>query len=407
MFPGGGVQYPGAGQDLFDTEPVFRDAVNRCLTIAARLAHSDLRGLMFPAPDAQARERAAIALERPDKSILAVFTIEYALAQLWMSWGVKPAAYIGHSLGEYVAACLAGVMSLDSALAIVAKRGEIFLRMPEGRMLSAALSEDACALPLPENVSIAAVNAPELTVVSGTVDAIAALHESLLRDGVEARPLHIEVAAHSPMLEPFLDEFRRFVAAVQLASGDAAIHFESHRRLVRSEGSRDGGLLDASLARHGAFLAGAGDGARRRPEVSARSGPGSHADHARAPASRRRTGAGRDRVTARGARQARVGRAYVLEGLGVLWTQGAAIDWTAFYGGQTRRRVELPTYAFDHEPHWIAPGLMREFESASADASDAAPASAINELRTLRPGPIAGAGCPCPRRRLCRQRRRR
>lgn len=387
MFPGGGVQYPGAGQDLFDTEPVFRDAVNRCLTIAARLSHSDLRGLMFPAADA--RERAALALERPDKSILAVFTIEYALAQLWISWGIKPAAYIGHSLGEYVAACLAGVMTLDSALAIVAKRGEIFLRMPEGRMLSAALSEDAVrALPLPENVSIAAVNAPELTVVSGTVDAIAELHQTLLRDGVEARPLHIEVAAHSPMLEPFLEEFRRFVAAVPMRpaaqpfisnlTGDwcdarevaTADYWTRHLRgTVRfSQG------LTTVLAGGRTCLLEAGPG--HTLTMLARQ----HRVGGRVPSAT---------ASLRAARDAHVSDVRTaLEGLGVLWTQGAAIDWTAVYAGQTRRRVELPTYAFDHEAHWIAPGLMREVESAAGTAADAGTdastaAAAINELPEL------------------------
>ena len=310
MFPGGGVQYPGAGQDLFDTEPVFRDAVNRCLTIAARLAHSDLRGLMFPAPEA--RERAAIALERPDKSILAVFTIEYALAQLWMSWGVKPAAYHrpqsrrirrGLPRGRDVARLRAGDRrEARRDLPAHARRPDV----ERARSAKTRCVRCRCRT----NVSIAAVNAPELTVVSGTVDAIAALHEiaaARRRGSASAAHRGRGAFADAGSVSGRVPAVRGGGAA---ASGDAAVHFESHRRLVRSAGSRDGGLLDASSPRHGAVLAGSRHGARRRPPLPAGSRSGSHADDARAPASRRWTRARRDRVTACGARQTRIGRAH-------------------------------------------------------------------------------------------------
>jgi acyl transferase domain-containing protein/acyl carrier protein len=367
MFPGGGVQYPNAGKDLFDTEPVFRDAINRCLSIASRLGHSDLRGLMFPTADAI--DRAAAALERPDKSILAVFTIEYALAQLWISWGVQPAAYIGHSLGEYVAACLAGVMPVESALAIVAKRGEIFLRMPEGRMLSIARGEQAVReLTLPPDVSIAAVNAPELTVVSGTVESIAALHDTLTRMDIEARPLHIAVAAHSPMLDPFLDEFRRFVSAIPLRPATLPFISNLTGNWCDSQEVATADYWTRHLRGTVRFSQGLetvlGGGHRCLVEA----GPG----HTLTMLARQHRVDGRvptATASLRGGRDDHVSDVRtVLEGLGVLWTQGATIDWAAFYGGQSRRRVALPTYAFDHETHWIAPGVMREVASTQSDA---------------------------------------
>jgi acyl transferase domain-containing protein len=174
---------------------------------------TDLRSLMFPTDENV--ERAATELERPLLNLPAIFMTEYALAQLWRSWGIEPAAMTGHSLGEYAAACLAGVLSLKDALFVVTLRGKLFETLPEGGMLSVPLSEAALQPYLTDGLSIAVINSPELCVVSGEVAALEKLEAALTTQEVECRRVRINVAAHSPMLEPILDEFGRELAKIQ------------------------------------------------------------------------------------------------------------------------------------------------------------------------------------------------
>ncbi|MDX2447143.1 MAG: type I polyketide synthase, partial [Desulfobacterales bacterium] len=218
MFAGGGAQYPGMGRDLYDRENVYRETLDECLSAANGLLDFDLRSLLFP--DADDQEQAAKALERPSRALPALFCTQYAQARLWQSWGVNARAYIGHSMGEYTAACLAGVFAAKDALAIVAKRGALFEQLESGAMLSVMLPEEKLQSLLEsfESLSIAAVNGPELCVASGPEVEIAALTEQLERDDVACQRIHISVAAHSPMLEPILEEFGDFLRSVDFQS---------------------------------------------------------------------------------------------------------------------------------------------------------------------------------------------
>ncbi|MFN2446673.1 MAG: SDR family NAD(P)-dependent oxidoreductase [Vicinamibacterales bacterium] len=376
MFPGGGAQHPGMATDLYREEPVFRDAVERCLAVVARLGHDGLRPLMFPSAGSSGagagQDDIALALERPSISILAVFIIEWALAQLWLSWGLTPAACIGHSLGEYVAACLAEVVSIEDALAIVVKRGEIFERLPAGGMLSVSLKEEAVrALPTLTGLSIAAVNAPELTVLSGPHAAVERAHQELTRAGVEARRLHIAVAAHSAALDPYLDEFRDFVGGLSLkpairpfvsnitgtwvdpVEAATADYWTRHlRSTVRfSQG------LTTILADPDCVLLEVGPG--QSLSAIARQ----HRVQGRTPV----VVPSLRHPTERDGSDAHVAYA----ALGRLWTEGVEVDWARFYARETRRRTTLPTYAFDHERHWIAPGGGRHAPDHQVEPFDA------------------------------------
>ncbi|HSP79990.1 MAG TPA: type I polyketide synthase, partial [Myxococcaceae bacterium] len=215
MFPGQGAQYVGMGRGLYETEPVFRKHVDACCERLLPHLGVDLRQLLF-APESGSEEAAA-RLEQTALTQPALFVVEYALARLWMAWGVKPRAMVGHSIGEYVAACLAGVLSLEDALALVVARGQLMQSLPPGAMLSVSLSEQEVRPLLGESLSLAAVNAPSLCVVSGPPRAVEALEAELARREVPHRRLHTSHAFHSAMMEPILDAFAARVRQVRLS----------------------------------------------------------------------------------------------------------------------------------------------------------------------------------------------
>jgi acyl transferase domain-containing protein/thioesterase domain-containing protein len=350
MFPGGGAQYPGMGRELFETEPVYRDAMKRCLGLIQASGGPDLEPLMFPSDQTTSAARAA--LERPLASVLSVFTTEYALAALYESWGLRPAAFLGHSLGEYVAAHLAGVMSLADALAITKRRGEIFERLPVGAMVSVALPEDELQQRLPVGAAVAAANAPEEAVASGSIDAIVQLERRLTTEGIDFQRVRIGVAAHSPVLDASLDEFHAFVSTLSLRPPVAPVmscvtgawagpematadYWTRHLR---------GTVRFADAVR--SIAAGA-------PACLFELGPGrALSSFARQMESRLPSLASMRHHSEAGSD---VGAA--LSGVGALWAAGVDIDWAALHRDVSRRRVSLPTYPFESTRHWIEPGI--------------------------------------------------
>ena len=213
LFSGGGTQYVHMGRALLPVAPVFRDELDRALALC--LPARDLRPVLFPAAAEESAARAQ--LEQPSWGLPALFAVQYALARQFMAWGVQPTALIGHSMGEYTAACLAGVMSLADALRLVLLRGQLFETLPAGGMLAVPLDETRLRAQLPADLAIAAINADQSCVVAGPLAALARFEHDLAATGLEARRLHINVAAHSPMVAPILDEFSRFLGTVPLA----------------------------------------------------------------------------------------------------------------------------------------------------------------------------------------------
>jgi acyl transferase domain-containing protein/NADP-dependent 3-hydroxy acid dehydrogenase YdfG len=353
MFAGGGAQYPGMGRDLYQHEPVYREAVDECLELVRPELDCDLRALLFPAEGEE--DAAAAELERPSRALPALFTTQYAQARLWQSWDIQPAAMIGHSMGEYTAACLAGVFPLRNALALVALRGRLFETLPPGGMLSVPLSPDALRPFLGGEISIGAVNGPELTMASGPVAAIERLERSLAEHDVQAQRIHIRVAAHSSMLDPILDEFGAYLRTVPFseptvpyisnlsgtwARAEEAMTPDYWVRHLRNTvqfadglrtlfGDEDRILLEVGPGRTLATLA------RLHPERPSGTEPISSLRHFDQPIH---------------------DLAFMLGILGRLWQLGADVDWAGVHGGESRRRVSLPTYPFERQPHWIAPG---------------------------------------------------
>jgi acyl transferase domain-containing protein/acyl carrier protein len=362
MFTGQGSQYVGMGSGLYESEPPFREALDSCSERLRRPLGLDLRDVLF-ARD-RGEEEAAEALRQTRLTQPALFAVEYALARLWSSLGVEPVAMIGHSIGEYVAACLSGVFSLEDALSLVAERGRLMQGLPPGGMLAVPLGEAALRPHLGPGLDLASLNTPTASVVSGPPEAIARLEEDLRGRSVTGRVLHTSHAFHSSMMDPILDEFRERVAGV-----------ERHAPLVPFVSNLTGDWITAEEARDPAYWARHlrsavrfSDGVRRLAErgnpVLLEVGPGGTLT-----ALARQQG-GEKEVTAvatlRHPKDTSADRAVLLTALGRLWLAGAPVDGLRVHARTRRQRVPLPSYPFERERFWV------EANRESRDASNAA-----------------------------------
>ncbi len=359
LFPGQGTQDANMAADLYRNEPTFREWVDRGAMHLRSHLGQDLRRVIY-LDDPQFSGDAPLSLDQTAMAQPALFVIEYALAQLWMSWGVHPQAMIGHSIGEYTAACLAGVFSLEDALTLVAARGRLMQQLSRGAMLAVPLSEQETRRLMPNALSIAAVNAPSCCVVSGPTDAVAILERELDAKGTPYRRLHTSHAFHSEMMDPILDAFRSQVDAVALqppqipyvsnvtgtwahaADVTHADYWVRHlRQTVRFSAGMEEILQDSER-----MLLEVGPG--RTLTTLAQSHP--------------KRGSGRVMLTSLpSAGQEVAEQALLLQAVGRLWLSGAAIDWAGFYAHEQRQRVPLPTYPFERQRYWMdAPQLAAD-----------------------------------------------
>jgi acyl transferase domain-containing protein len=369
LFPGQGAQHVHMGAELYHSEPLFREHVEHCASLLAHHLGLDLRDVLYPDagyPIETARQLAQTRLTQP-----ALFVIEYALARLWMAWGVRPQAMLGHSIGEYVAACLAGVLGLEDALALVATRGRLMQQLPSGAMLAVALSEQDVQPFLSPVLSLAATNGPSACVVAGPTSAVAVLEQRLRQRDVPCRRLQTSHAFHSvmmdPVIRPFMDQINtlalqspaiRYVSNVTgtwitTAEATAASYWARHlRQTVRfSEG------LHTVLQDPECLLLEVGPGqtlstlARRHLAHGA-----GHRVLASFPGGQERGSEGTS----------------ILHTLGQLWLAGVEIDWAGFSARERRRRLPLPSYPFERQRYWL---------DSLALASDGAPLPSAGQTK--------------------------
>src|SRR5690606_37076588 len=215
LFPGQGAQAPNMGLGLYTVDPVFRAVVDDCAERLKPDLGRDLRELLFPA-DTQTDD-AAEALRNTASTQPALFVVEYAVAQVLLGWGIRPSAMIGHSIGEFVSAVLAGVLSLPDALSLVAARGRLMQDLPGGSMLSVRLPAADLERRLPKDLAIASDNGPSLCVVAGSTEAVAELQRALEAEGTVCRALLTSHAFHSPMMDPVVEPFAEMVGKVRLS----------------------------------------------------------------------------------------------------------------------------------------------------------------------------------------------
>jgi len=350
MFPGQGAQYPGMGAALYRIEPVFRTEVDRCVELIQPILGIDLRTLMFPATGSEKESEELLVQTRFTQP--ALFVTEYALARLWMSWGVKPAAMIGHSVGEYVAACLAGVFTLEDALALVVRRGALVQAQPGGTMLSVRLPEKEVLPLLNPELSIAAINSPHLCVVSGPHDAIAVLEKQLESHGVSVRHLHTSHAFHSAMMEPVLAPFTELLRRVKLHDPQTPFVSNVTARWITAEEAKAPEYWAGHVRQTVRFAEGVGELLGNARNVLLEVGPG----QTLSTLSRQHPAKSANQIVLAslpltGDQEPRG----ILEALGRLWMAGVTPNWQGFYANESRRRVVLPTYPFERKRYWPEP----------------------------------------------------
>ncbi len=361
LFPGQGAQYPGMANGLYREEAVFRQAVDECFAILQGLG-LDLRSIVEPTTDAERQserqsERDAerdAELRQTGRAQPAIFVVAYGMARLWMSWGVRPAVMVGHSVGEYVAACLSGVLSLADALGLVVERGRLMQSLPPGSMLAVSLPESELRPLLTGSLALAAVNGPGLSVAAGEPADVERLEGLLAARGVTGRRLHTSHAFHSSMMDPILPAFRKRLS--QVAWSAPEIPFFSN--LTGREATAAEVMDPEYWVRHLRHTVRFGESLGRllgdTDLVFVEVGPG----RTLSSLVRQQPGPAEGRVVVSSLRhpQDRVGDLeFLLTSLGRLWMAGVTVDWHAFYDGQERRRVELPTYPFERQRFWIEP----------------------------------------------------
>ena len=352
MFPGQGAQHVDMGLDLYRSEAAFREQVDLCSNILTQHLGFDLRDVLYP--NSECRESAAQQLNQTATTQPALFVIEYALAKLLMGWGIKPQAMIGHSVGEFVAACLAGVFSLEDALALVAARARLMNRLPAGSMLAVPLPKSETARLLGSELSLAAVNAPSLTVVSGSEGAIARLEEVLGKRGLEGRRLHTSHAFHSQTMEPILEQFAEEVKKVKRAAPKIPYLSNVTGTWITDAEAMDPNYWARHLRQTVHFAEGIGELLKEPARVMLEIGSGQTLTSL----AKQQVGKAADYImlsSMRHPRDAQSDDEFLLNTLGKLWLAGTKIDWRGFYGQERRHRLPLPTYAFERQRYWVEP----------------------------------------------------
>jgi len=370
LFPGQGAQYVDMGRQLYQTEPVFREQIDRCAELLKPQLGLDVRDLLYAQGSGSSDQVSRNGHEpnllsqllNPDTRSLdqtqyaqpALFVVEYALAHLWLSWGLTPQAMIGHSLGEYVAATLAGVFTLEQALKLVAARGKLMQKLPGGAMLAVGLAERELRELLGDELALAAVNGPAQCVVSGPHQALDALHERLRAQGVECRRLHTSHAFHSASMDPILEQFAALVRRAQPRPPQMRFVSNVTGTWITAAEATDPAYWARHLRETVRFADGVGTLLKEGDSIFLEVGPGATLVRL----ARQHPAWTRERValsSLRHPREQQPDAAFLLQTVGSIWLAGATLDWRALYGDERRMRVPLPTYPFERRRYWIAP----------------------------------------------------
>jgi amino acid adenylation domain-containing protein len=359
LFPGQGSQQPNMAREIYETQPVFREAIDQCAEILRLHLDEDLRSILYPAVTGAEGNPSRITetmFAQP-----AIFTVEYALAQLWMHWGIRPQAMLGHSVGEFVAACLSGVFSLEDSLALIAARGRMMQKLPRGGMLSVRLPESELRSALNGTLSLAAVNSSSLCVVAGPLEALYAFEEALKSKGVACRPLLTSHAFHSSAMDPILDQFASRVAQAKLRPPQIPFISGVFGTWITEQQAMDPTYWARHLRATVQFSAGVIELKKNAPGILLEVGPGNALttlarQHAAATNGHATDGSSSDWTIVSSFADASSGtgtRFDLLTALGDVWLSGLKPNWQAIHNGDRPRKVSLPTYPFERKHYWL------------------------------------------------------
>jgi phthiocerol/phenolphthiocerol synthesis type-I polyketide synthase E len=351
LFPGQGSQHVQMGRELYNEEPAFRYEIDSCADLLKPRLGLDLRTLLFPALEAE--KHTEETLRNTQFAQPAIFAISYALAKLWMSLGIYPAASLGHSIGEFVSACIAEVLSLEDALQAVAARGHLMASMPAGSMLAVMAAAQRVEPLLPSSVSIAAINSPLACVASGPTEDISVLEKRLAEQGMSSTPLHTSHAFHSEMMQGALAPFIDIMRSISLSPPQLPYISNITGEWITDEQATDPAYWGQHLRAPVQFHKGLATIHDQLPGIFLEVGPGCNLTTlARSLFGDVATSciqSSLPHASARGAGEVKT----MLRTCAELWLAGAPIDWSRRYQGERRIKRVLPTYPFERRRYWI------------------------------------------------------
>lgn len=362
MFPGQGSQYPEMGMDLYQNEPVFSTAVTECITLLQGTIHENLLQIMYPElPDSELYEK----IKQTINAQPAIFILEYAMAKLWMSWGIQPEVLIGHSIGEFVAAHLAGIFSLKDALILISERARLVNGVSKGSMLSVRLPADQLGELLPEGLSIAAINSYKLCVVAGPDKLINKFSDDLSEKGIPSRLLVTSHAFHSSMIDEVIAPFEAVVRSIKLNAPIKPLISTVTGNWMTEAEATDPNYWAQHLRKTVRFADGLDTLLEDENRLFLEVGPG----NILATLTRQHTTGKNVAIISGFEKTENLNESYsLLKAQGQLWLNGIELNWNAVYQGQNRKTIDLPTYAFDHKQHWLEPATIINKSEAAANA---------------------------------------
>ena len=367
LFSGQGSQYVNMCEGIYNHEPIFKEVVDECAKLAEAYLELDIREILFA--DSSKYEASAEQLGQTYITQPALFIIEYALAQWWKSLGISPDIMVGHSIGEYAAACLSGVISLEDCIKLVCIRGRLMQELPSGSMLAVGLPEAELLGKLGNNLSIAVLNGPNGCVISGEDDDIKSFQAQLEEEEIDSTILKTSHAFHSSMMDPILDQFTDEVSKITLNAPNIPFYSNVSGKLITTQQATDPNYWAKHLRQTVRFMDCIDDLLSEEPKLFLEVGAG----NTLAKFVKQNPHYSKDNVVLTSTRHPKDKSSdfqFMLHTIGNLWLSGTSIDWQALYQNEQRLRIRIPTYCFDRKKYWTGPNHEQYAKSPSVSTTD-------------------------------------